>query len=184
MATQEDKEKLAFELIKERLSQQIDSVRSLDLKASIVLAMIGVIFTGYIQRIEPDIESLWVRGVTFLLLILAGLFAVLTFVQRRTKTGLDDWRNDPEPKKLFDMISDPKYKVYKYSEVGEHIMSSMVESYESNKRLYKKRYDYLYRALFFLLIAIIIIGVQATFHQGGSTWQAKQPNRENHHYRR
>lgn len=183
MATQEDKEKLAFELIKERLSQQIDSVRSLDLKASIVLAMIGVIFTGYVQRIVPDVESPWLRAATFIPLIVAGCFAVLTFVQRRSRRGLDDWRNDPEPKKLFKIIENPRYKVYKYSEVTEHVMRSMVEAYESNKKLYKKRYDYLYTSLLFLLIAIIIIGVQATFHQGGKQWQA-EPNRKDHHYRR
>ncbi|HEX5744541.1 MAG TPA: hypothetical protein VFX84_03790, partial [Candidatus Saccharimonadales bacterium] len=80
-----EKQAIAYELVKERLAQQIESVRNLDIKASITLAIIGVIFSGYIQSIIKHVDSRWLRSITLILLIVAGIFAVKTFVQ--TKFG-------------------------------------------------------------------------------------------------
>jgi len=158
--TQLDQQTLAYELVKERLAQQIESVNSLDIKASIVLAIIGVIFTGYLGLIDR-LHNDWLRSVTLLILTLAGFFAVKTFVQtKRRRDGWDDWRNDPEPEQLLEIITDPDFDTYTEGEITSYILDSMARSYEHNKTLYRQRYNFLYSSLALVLLSVIIIGIQ------------------------
>ncbi len=151
-----NRQTLAYQLVKERLAQQIESVKSLDIKASIVLAMIGFIFTGYLQSVLKQVDSLWLRSATFSILILAAICAVGTFVQFK-----HDWRNDPDPEKLLKIITDSGFKDYTDKEISEYILKFMAESYEDNKILYAKRYRFLYLSLLLALAAAIMIVIQA-----------------------
>lgn len=154
-----NRQTLAYELVKERLAQQIESVKSLDIKASITLAIIGVIFTGYLQSVITHVDSRWIRLLTFLILILAGVFAVKTFVQTKSNNW-NDWRNDPDPEQLLNIVTNPDFKSYNDVEITNYILKSMAASYEHNIRLYRKRYNSLYISLALVLAAAIIIGIQ------------------------
>lgn len=151
-----NRQTIALDLVKERLAQQIESVKSLDIKASIVLAIIGFIFTGYLQSVIKQVNSIWLRGATLSILILAAIFAVITFVQVR-----HDWRNDPDPDKLLDIIKEADFRNYTDEEISAYILGSMAESYEDNKILYARRYRFLYISLALVLVAAIMIVIQA-----------------------
>ena len=166
MVAKDGKLDLTYDLVRERLAQQIDSVKSLDLKASIILAFIGVVFTGYLQLIDTYSDITVIHIITILLIVLAGVYCVLIFVQFKGK----DWRNDPEPKTLNSINRDQKFSEYSESELKEHIVNSIVFAYESNREIYKTRYKYLYISLSLVLAAVIMIAIQLVTMET-SQWQ-------------
>jgi len=158
MAKTDAKNQFIYQVIEKRLEQQIDSVKNLDVKASITLAVVGVLCSGSIQLVTLDGLSHFFRLLllgSFISLVLAGLSGVLVFVQRRDgPQGLKDWRNDPDPAKLL-AIAD------KYSEMQlrSFILVAMEQSYDHNRDLYRERYKFLYASWALAGVSVILLGI-------------------------
>lgn len=146
---------LLYESISKKLEQQLESLSSIDTKASILLAVIGVIFAGYFQLLTSSelgfIHLRWLVMAELLLFALAGFFVFKAFLLGKDET----WRDDPKPKKLLEHFA-------KHSDEGEYgmkdeIIKSMSESYEANFPKIDEKYAYLRKGRLLLYLGITIL---------------------------
>lgn len=146
---------LIYENISRKLTQQIESLGSLDTKASIMLAFVGVIFAGYCQLLTADRLGFTDYPVLICLelltLIVAGFFVFKTFFLRDE----DFWRDDPRPDKLLAVFRDNP-NMGEYSLKNE-IYLSMSKSYTHNDALIKEKFIHLHTAKRILYIGVVIM---------------------------
>lgn len=154
---------LLYDNISKKLEQQMESLSSLDTKASILLAVVGVIFAGYFQLLTARGTGFTNYPLLMLLEIVAfvssGAFTFLAFFLKRTEV----WRDDPRPKKLLDLFAEN-------SDQGEYwlkdkINKSMSESYEHNDVLITRKYEHLNTAkqLLYGGVALLVLHLLVTF---------------------
>ena len=146
---------LLYNNISSKLEQQIESLNTLDTKASILLAVIGVMFAGYFQLFTCN-EIEFKRYLPFVILeilsfVISGFFVFKAFILSKNEC----WRSDPNPKSLLDAFA-------KNSGKGEYwlkdqIMKNMSEAYSSNSSLASKKYRYFLAARAILYFGIIIL---------------------------
>jgi hypothetical protein len=135
---------LLYENISRKLDQQFESLNSIDTKASIILATIGVIFAGYLQLLDSSKFEFINYRYFVVLEILSFLFSGFLVFSSFMLNKKEIWRSDPRPNKLQAVFS-------KYSNNGEYwlkdqITKNMVEAYEHNDRLITKKSNRFIRA--------------------------------------
>lgn len=146
---------LLYENISRKLDQQVESLGSIDMKASILLATIGILFAGYLQLLVS--QEIGFRNYRFFVVleiisfIVAGLYVFRAFILNKKEI----WRSDPRPHKLIYIFS-------KNSSKGEYwlkdqIIKNMNEAYEHNDQLIIKKYNYFLRAREILYFGIIVL---------------------------
>ena len=146
---------LLYENISRKLSQQIESLGSIDTKASILLVMIGVLFTGYLQLLSNQEMGFKDYEIFVILEILSFLVAGAYVFRAFMLSKKEIWRNDPRPQKLVEIFS-------KNSSKGEYwlkdqIIKNMNEAYEHNDGLIIKKYNYFLSAKCVLYFGIIVL---------------------------
>lgn len=134
----EDK-KLVYESIRDQLDQQIFSVDSFTTRAGLVLATCGVVFAGYLQLLTSkpwmcsEVSLLSVFEI--LAVLVSGLFAFLSLAPGGE---VDHWRYDPDPEKLYRFLKDPRDL-----DITDEVTKSMILSYNHNRELMDKKFNYL-----------------------------------------
>jgi hypothetical protein len=146
---------LIYENISRKLEQQIESLGSIDIKASILLATIGILTAGYFQLLSSKSFSFsdfrFFVIIEILFLFLAGFYSFKAFIQNRN----EKWRNDPEPSKLVSTFVENRSRGYYWLKMD--IIAWMVKANEKNTHLIETKYDAIRKAQYFLLVAIVII---------------------------
>lgn len=146
---------LIYDNISRRLEQQIESLGSIDIKASILLATIGILTAGYFQLLASksfsfsDFKYFVILEILFL--FLAGIYSFKAFIQNRN----EKWRNDPQPSKLVSTFVQNSSKGYYWLKMD--IITWMVNANEKNTYLIESKYDAIRKARLFLLLSIILI---------------------------
>lgn len=152
---------LIYESVSKKLEQQISSLSSLDTKASILLATVGVLFAGYLQLLTSG----WFLFNHFTVLIvieiiaftLTGFFIFKAFILDSNEV----WRDDPRPKLLLEVFS----KNFRKGEywLKSEIIKNISDSYEHNDELIIKKYNSLLVARWILFIGVCVLVVHITF---------------------
>lgn len=132
---------LVYENVAQKLEQQISMLRSLDTKASILLAAISLLFAGYLQllvagSLEYRTHQLFV--LTELYAFGAGIFMVLRSL---VFNGTLIWVDDPEPLQLvqayYDVIAAEQISAEEAKEMLHDLKYGVIESialaYEENR---------------------------------------------------
>ncbi|PIS08350.1 hypothetical protein COT76_01915 [Candidatus Berkelbacteria bacterium CG10_big_fil_rev_8_21_14_0_10_33_10] len=146
---------LLYENISRKLDQQVESLGSIDTKASILLATIGVLFAGYLQLLASQEMGFKDYRIFVILEILSFLVAGFYVFKAFMLSKKEIWRSDPRPQKLIEIFS-------KNSNKGEYwlkdqIIKNMNEAYEHNDGLIIKKYNYFLRARGVLYFGIIVL---------------------------
>ena len=148
---------LLYESVSKKLEQQVSSLGSIDTKASILLAVVGVVFAGYLQLLTSSVIS-FSEFPLFILLeigafVSAGFYIFKAFILDNNEV----WRDDPRPKNLLEVFAE-------HSEKGEYwlkseIIKSMSQSYEHNDILIIKKYDSLLiaRRILYFGISLLVL---------------------------
>lgn len=146
---------LIFDVVSKKLEQQVSSLGSMDTKASILLAAIGVIFAGYLQLLSSgSIVRFTYPIFVFTVLvsfILSGFYVFKSFMLKRDET----WRNDPRPKTLLTAFSENSDKGVYW--LKDQIIKNISSAYEINDALVLKKYENLHKAKKFLYIGVITL---------------------------
>ncbi len=131
--------KMVYGIIERRLAELIESVDSFNTRAGLVLATCGVVFTGYATLLTSD---RWLRRCGSELFIfevgLAMLAGVLAFMSLAPGADEEQWRNDPDPEKLYRLLEAKDGK-----DVLDEAARSMVDAYNQNKRIMEKKFSLL-----------------------------------------
>ncbi len=153
---QEDSHYLIYNVIKERVRDQFESIDSLDTKAGAVLALIGV-FVVDLLGVKWFIEL----DPRYLTPVILGLFFTTTFALLAVLAK--SYRKDPDPKALID-----KYKNKDRKDVLGQLIRNMEVSYTDNEKRVKIKATFFNLALLGIFTATILILV-AAFLQKNST---------------
>ena len=139
-----------YEIVSQKLEQQISLLRSLDTKASILLAAISLLFAGYLQLLDSELLDyrnfllLVVTELYFFALAIATVLWLLFF--NRTLT----WRDDPEPDGLVSIYSvlreDNDQEFLNFAELKSAVLDNMAEAYEENRERVRRKGDDLWWA--------------------------------------
>lgn len=151
---------LLYENISRKLDQQVESLSSIDTKASILLATIGVLFAGYLQLLGS--QEIGFRDyrifVIFEILsfLISGFFVFRAFMLNKKEI----WRSDPRPSKLIEIFS-------KNSNKGEYwlkdqIVKNINKAYEHNDKLIIKKYNYFLKARSIIYFGIVVLVLHLT----------------------
>lgn len=146
---------LLYENISKKLDQQIESLGSIDIKASILLAAIGVLFAGYLQLLSNHEIRFSDYRIFVVLEILSFLVSGFYVFRALMLSKKEIWRSDPRPKKLIEIFS-------KNSKRGEYwlkdqIIKNMNKAYEHNDELIIKKYNQFHRARGILYFGISVL---------------------------
>ncbi len=140
-------DELTYELIKDRLDQQIASVDAFIARASLVLATCGIIFTAYVQLLSLH-HWLSSGGIVFsvfeiISLLIAGYFAFSALVIGGEKQY---WRY-PDPEKLNQLLAKNP------SDFSRQVIDSMIKAFEHNDDVFRKKFDSLKNARIALYVS-------------------------------
>jgi hypothetical protein len=146
---------LLYENISRKLDQQLESLSSIDTKASILLATIGVLFAGYLQLLDSQGMGFGDYRIFVVLEILSFLVSGFLVFGAFILNKKEIWRSDPRPSKLIEIFS-------KNSNKGEYwlkdqVIKNMNEAYEHNDKLIIKKYNHFLRARGILYFGICIL---------------------------
>ena len=146
---------LLYENISRKLDQQFESLSSIDTKASILLATIGVLFAGYLQLLNSQGMGFEDYRIFVVLEILSFLIFGFLVFRAFMLNKKEFWRSDPRPNKLIEIFS-------KNSKKGEYwlkdqVIKNMNEAYEHNDKLIIKKYNYFLKARKILYFGICIL---------------------------
>ncbi len=146
---------LLYENISRKLDQQLESLSSIDTKASILLATIGVLFAGYLQLLDSQGMGFGDYRIFVVLEILSFLVSGFLVFGAFMLNKKEIWRSDPRPNKLIEIFS-------KNSNKGEYwlkdqVIKNMNEAYEHNDKLITKKYNHFLRARGVLYFGICIL---------------------------
>lgn len=152
---EKNSDELIFSEIKLRLSQQYESIKAIDTKASFVLTFISAILAGLVNS-NWFIELTWVYHLIILVsLSIATLFSLIAVLVR-------SYRYDPDPSGL----------ITKYANRSENItrgqlIKNMQESFDRNASVLNDKVRYLKLGLGFLAVSIfiLIISIFLSLHQ-------------------
>lgn len=148
---------LLYESITKKLEQQVSALGSIDTKASIILAVVGVIFAGYLQLLTTagTVFNNFAVLVTLELcmLLAAGFYIFKAFILN----GDEIWRDDPRPKRLLEVFADNSKKGEYW--LKNEIIKNMSDAYELNDALIVKKYDSLINARRLLYVVIPMLAV-------------------------
>jgi hypothetical protein len=130
---------LVYENISRKLDQQFESLNSIDTKASILLAAIGVLFAGYLQLLGSQAMEFRNYKIFVILEIISFIASGFIVFREFMLNKKEIWRSDPRPDKLIEIFS-------KNSNKGEYwlkdqINRGMSEAYDHNDRLSIKKYN-------------------------------------------
>ncbi len=173
---------LVHETVSKRLEQQINMLSSLDTKASIFLALLGILFIGYVNFLIKyfDIFLEIPHWDFFLVFILGRSITVFSFINWEFCISIpivvlnllffglsvfyafkafilnkdEVWRNDPDPDKLLKSL----FNNYKKGIVWlkTEIMINISESYKLNNQMFVEKYNHFIRARNFLYLAALL----------------------------
>jgi len=137
---------LIYHETKNRLERQIDSVDSLDTKASnvfiFVSILIGLTFTH--QPIaEPINQYLFI--ITNVVLLLSAIIAFFTY-------NTVAYRLDPDPRKLMQ-----KYGLKESDEVKKQMIYNFIESFETNYKQIRKKAEHINYSMYELYLGLILL---------------------------
>jgi hypothetical protein len=141
-------DELAYDLIKDRLDQQIEAVDSFNTRAGLVLATCGVIFAAYAQLLT---SRSWTSHCGLLLsileigaLLVSGFFAFAALVPGGEE---QPWRYNPDPEGLSELLKSGT------TTFSQQVMDSMVKAYKHNKEIFKKKFSSLTNARIALYVS-------------------------------
>ncbi len=141
-------DELAHELIRDRLDQQIEAVDSFNTRAGLMLATCGVMLAAYAGLLGMHG---WVSHCRILLsvlemaaLLVAGYFALSSLVPGGEN---QPWHYNPDPRKLMDLLKS------KHPNFADEVMKSMVDAYDHNREVFKKKFDALANARIALYVS-------------------------------
>lgn len=148
---------LMYENISRKLDQQFESLNSIDTKASILLAAIGVIFAGYLQLLGSQEMGFKNYRIFVVLEIFSFLISGFIVFRAFMLNKKEIWRSDPRPNRLIETFS-------KNSDKGEYwlkdqIIKGMSEAYEHNDKLSVKKYNHFLIARSVLYFGIGLLAV-------------------------
>lgn len=160
---------LVYSTIEKKLAQQLDRLSQFDTKASIILALVGILLAGYFQLLSASNinfrDYFYLIPSELILLALAGYWIFKAFLLKPNEY----WRDDPEPTKLLDSFKENHVEGEYWFK--DQIVKAMAEAYEENNRLSNKKYSYIQTAKKILYAAVILIGAHIILMILGINWQ-------------
>jgi len=159
-------DKLIYDEVKRRLTEQSVSIKTIDTKAALILSFIGAILAGLIN-------SSWFNGLShsYHLLILTPLG--LACIAALATLLVRSYRADPDPKKLIEGYSGKTEEATRgqLTKNYEKIYYENEPAIKDKARLSKISFVLLAVATIVLIIAILFANNNS---QGDNTWQTKQ----------
>lgn len=146
---------LIFDVLSKKLEEQIGLISNLDTKASIFLAVTGVVIAGVFVLVASD--KLGYRDykyfvcIELLLLTISGYFVFKAFILEKKEF----WYTTPSPKKLLDAFSRNAYENVNF--LKEDIIKSIREVYNDNAILATKKHKNFIIAQKFLYAGVILM---------------------------
>lgn len=141
-------DELAYELIKERLDQQIEAVDSFNTRAGFVLATCGVVFAAYAQLLT---SRPWTShcGILFSVLEIVALLVSGFFAFSAIAPGGEEqpWRYNPDPEGLMQLWEN------KSQNFSKEVTDSMVRAYKHNREIFNKKFASLTNARLALYVS-------------------------------
>jgi len=141
---QYDKNSLLLRITERKLSEQISSIDSFNIRTGLILATIGVVFTGFTQLVTSDLWITFTPNIFFVLelisILLSGLFA---FVALSIGAHNQHWRNDPDPEKLYRLSKEKNI-----SELEEDVIKTMIVAYKENIKIYKTKFNFIKKSVY------------------------------------
>ncbi len=148
--------RFVYESVSKKLAAQLVRLQTIDTKATIILAALGVVLVGLFQLIVA--EKLTFREfkplivAEFILFLVAGTLIFKAFLLRKNEY----WRDDPNPTKLHALFTTNWQRGESW--LTEKTIEAMAESYESNANQIKIKHRYLrYGSLAFCLGIVVLL---------------------------
>jgi hypothetical protein len=158
---EQDKIMIVYESVKKSLSDQLSDVESFNVRAGIVLATCGVVFSAYLQLfssiLEHKITDFHSNELFMAFEILSVLYAGgVSFLSMSPGAENEPWKYSPTPRNLYE-----KMKACKADEhlIQNELIESMVRAYEYNEKVYEKKFEMLRHARMALFFSGLIFSV-------------------------
>lgn len=133
---------LIYNIVSNKLKEQLDSFNSVLQKANIMIAIIGIAITGYIQFTLTNQSILLEHPLLVLVVMLSLTLSLYWAIRAFILKPQEYFKDSPSPSGLLEAFSQGKFTNVYF--IKDDIMRGIKESYEHNSTLIKLKHNFLY----------------------------------------